>query len=253
MGRLAQGIMEAGETEGIEFCLDAGEFGGGQIWRDQTVAGNDFMLGRTTAIGTDDPTFNGTSGGSSVSEYFQVDGGDGFALAPGVNPPWIDAMHCAKATFSLLFLAYVPTAAAIVFFSTENGSGSRGWELDCVSGTTVRVNVTKESGFALTNNVGSGIVNDALCAVHISFAEGVVNGFVYSLNGAVVQSSTLSYTTPSTGKASFPAVLGARGDFFADFSDSGVRFYGVAGWSRAMTAARHAAVYKRIKAPFGLP
>lgn len=71
--------------------LDAGDilsYAGSGNFLDLTANSYDFYLGNGPASTSVDPTFNGTPGGKSASEYFSLDGGDYFrALAAGWNAP----------------------------------------------------------------------------------------------------------------------------------------------------------------------
>ena len=77
-----QDIVDASLTSGLQLCLDAGSAssydGSSQKWLDLSGNGQDFFRGADGSATTDDPTFNGSAGGLSSSEYFSLDGGDFF-------------------------------------------------------------------------------------------------------------------------------------------------------------------------------
>jgi len=254
--RLLQGIANASQLSALQVCLDAGvaaSYPGGNLWKDISGAGNDFQIGSTSGTDTSDPTFHGSIGGGSPGEYFTFDGGDYFAIAAGANPAFIDAMHAAGATFSWLSIVYVPAGLTVVLFSTEHGGSSRGFDMDYAgSDTTLRLYELNGTGIGYGNTIGSVLINDAWCVVHVSIAEGVTNGSVVSLNGSAVSIFTASYSSPTSGPATYLARLGARGGG-VDFTGNGVRQVAAAGWARALSAANHAAIYNQIKSGFGLP
>lgn len=252
--RLLSGIANAGQSSGMDLCLDAGalaSYSGSGLWMDQSGQGNHFRLGSTTGVDTTDPTFHGVAGAGSTAEYFSYDGDDYFEIAAGANPASFQTMHKDGASFSVLSLLYVPAGGNAPMLSTENGAITVGFGFDFNGSTTLRLFEVNGTVIDFSNNTGSMIVNDAWCAVHVSLAEGVANGFVMSLNGSPVMVGTANYVAPSASSASNLARIGARGGGAA-FSSNGVRVAGVARWARGLLSADHAAIYSQLKTPFGL-
>lgn len=253
--RLLQGVANAAQSANFELCLDAGalaSYAGSGLWLDQSGQGNDFRLGSTTGADTTDPTFHGVAGAGSVNEYFSFDGGDYVEIASGVNPAFITNMHKAGGAFGLAEILYAPTGTtSLVLLSDENGVGGVGIDLDFQS-TQFRMIVLNGAGFVFTTAVNGILPLDAWFSLQLSVAVGVPNGLILSINGAAVAVSTASYTSPSAGAATYPVRVGARGGGTA-FTDNGVRCAAVGGWSRAPSAADHAALHAQIKTGFGLP
>jgi hypothetical protein len=84
-------------------CLDpafaASYPGSGQTYADLSGHGNDFKLGTGSGGDGADPTFHGSGGGQSGSEYFSVDGGDTITVV-GSNP--CQSFHKNNAAFTIL-------------------------------------------------------------------------------------------------------------------------------------------------------
>jgi hypothetical protein len=93
---LWQVIQECGLTSNCKLCLDAGDSssydGSSQTWYDLSGNGFDWYCGATSGAEASDPTFNGSAGGKSPSEYWSFDGGDWFVMAVA-EPSWINNLH----------------------------------------------------------------------------------------------------------------------------------------------------------------
>ena len=105
---LITAITTAGLTSGIQYALDAGDSnsysGTGQSWLDTSGNEQDFFRGADGSASTDDPTFNGTAGGLSDTEYWSFDGGDFFRY-DSAQETWMDNLHKNNARFA--FMAWV--------------------------------------------------------------------------------------------------------------------------------------------------
>jgi len=103
---LIDAITTAGLTSGLQLALDAGDTnsysGSGQSWLDTSGNGYDFFRGITGGANSDDPTFNGTSGGISINEYWSFDGDD-FFIYDSANETWMNNLHKNNAQWSWLF------------------------------------------------------------------------------------------------------------------------------------------------------
>ena len=96
-------INALGLTGGLKLVLDAGDvssYSSGQSWLDLSGNGYDFYLGDTSSSESSDPTFNGTPGNLSTSEYFAFDGGDYF-IYDSANETWMQNIHKDNAKFTI--------------------------------------------------------------------------------------------------------------------------------------------------------
>ena len=90
-----QDLVDLDLTSNLRLVFDAGSSksydGSSQTWTNLVTAEEDAWRGANDSATTDDPTFNGTSGNLSSSEYFSYDGGDHHRLKS--SPTWLDSFH----------------------------------------------------------------------------------------------------------------------------------------------------------------
>jgi hypothetical protein len=255
-GVLLNAITGAGLTSNLELCLDATSalsYPGGDTWLDVSGHGMHFYRGSGSGSDSTDPTFNGSIGGSSSSDYFSTDGADYFSLVSGANPTWVENMHKAGAAFSLFFVVYCPPSVTnIPLFSTEGGLATIGFGIDYFGDPTQRMYVENGASFVLVNNQSSAINVGAWNIVQVSIAAGVVNGSRILLNGTVLITFTATYTSPSASAATYPAKIFARGNVVSGTADSGTRLAQVAGWSSALSAVQSQALTNIVKPIYGI-
>lgn len=116
-------LTRLGLTGSLQLCLDAGDilsYASGQQWTDRSGNGNHFNRGTTSASEAADPTFNGTAGNLSESEYWSFDGGDLFQETAAQT--FADGWMQDGSKFTLLSLVYPPSAgfsADCFIFSTR--------------------------------------------------------------------------------------------------------------------------------------
>jgi len=242
-------------------CLDAGEstsFTSGQSWLDQTTNSYDVFLGATSGSSTDDPTFNGSAGGLSSSEYFSVDGADFFRYDT-TNETWMQNTHKDNAAFTFLAVVYLAsTSGNKAVWGTDGVSvanvGSRWWFGDGTS----RQELTISKGSAALDVVAdSGVGTAGWKVIAVSVDEAGGTGFFY-LNGSYDQVSssdtfTSTYATPSASSATYTAEIFGSGNG-AGLMPSGSRIACFAAWSRALSKANLDAIYTTagLKDRFGL-
>jgi hypothetical protein len=225
-----------GLTTGLQLCLDPGERasypGSGQTWTDRSGQGNDYFRGADNTATTDDPTFNGTAGNLSASEYFSVDGGDYFTQT--ADQSFADNWRQNNAAFSILALYYPPSVGSNYTFF-ENGN----------SGTvfTFRPTATNSS-IGCIFKVGATAANTAItatawnyCLVSYIHGAGAADSF-FDVNGTV---TTFDTSAMSTGTPSGPYLIGAA-------LPNGARLGGFMIWNAWLTQAKSAALRTEIKA-----
>lgn len=241
-------LQNRGLDANCKLCLDAADSasysGSGQNFNDLSGTGTHFYRGETSGSEGTDPTFNGSAGGNSASEYFSSDGNDDFACQLSLQT-WMNNLHKASAVFTFLAVYYHTASAFDVhpFFMTTGdniATASTGFIFGTVSngaGTPrpcpyVRVG-KGSSPVAFYYPVTS--VSLSLSAwnfVAISFDEGagVLN---WSSNSQVTKSSgsdsSLSYISPSSGAAPhYPRIW--RVSTSPSYVASGARLAMLAAW-----------------------
>src|SRR5690349_1915490 len=119
-------IQQLGLTTGLKLCLDAGDsasvaVGSQAKWLDVAGNGYDFYRGSSAAGDAAEPTFNGTPGNLSASEYFSSDGGDNFTY-DSANESWMDNLHKDGAKFTICCWIW-PINGANNIVCGSNGGG----------------------------------------------------------------------------------------------------------------------------------
>ena len=234
-------------TSDLKLCLDAGDsssYSSGQSWLDRSGGGYDFHFGASNSSATDDPTFNGSSGGLSSAEYMSTDGGDFFEYDQATPETWMNNMHKNNAIVAMCCWIY-PTD----FSSTETRMWSTaGGSVATRPGTNYRFDYGSDKARLLVGNASSeaaclskigdtAVSTDEWNFVAYSLNEGTGSGggFLY-LNGAYNQVSssdtfTSTYSSPTTSNISGdPSIMGdSRSSTLARFA-SGGRYAMIAVW-----------------------
>lgn len=260
-GSFYGGLAALGLTANLKLCLDAGSAdsysGSGQSWLDLAGGGYDFFRGATSGASSDDPTFNGASGGLSSSEYFSFDGGDKFKYDSGALPAWMDNLHKNNAAFSILLWIYWVATDRGVLVSSSSSGATEGIHLsmDEPQGDQVQFSVfgstlsLKKGGTALTDNTWN------LVGISLDEAAGAGGSFLY-LNGAYnrvagVDTFDGTYSAPYTGSTSL-FQMGAYQTMSRPLGN-GNRFAGVMIFEgAALTKANCDSIWNRQKGRFGL-
>lgn len=210
-------IASLGLGTNLRLALDAGDansYGGtGQTWADTSGNGYDFYLGATSGSEASDPTFTGTAGALSSSEYFSHDGGDYFTY-DSTNETWMNNLHKNNAQFWFLMSVYLTNVSSEQMLW---GTGIGGADVGC----GVRLSVSGKPEFYVAKGGGGNskyVAPDdtpninAWNWIGMSVNE-ASTGFCY-LNGnynQVSASDTFSaaYTSPSAADASYTMQFGA--------------------------------------------
>lgn len=201
-------------TTGLKLCLDAGDSNSYNPsvqtakWLDTSGNGYDFYRGNSSAGDPQEPTFNGTAGGLSPSEYWSFDGGDYFTY-DATNEAWMDNLHKDGSTFSLVAAFYRNSGSDLVRIFT---TGSNNTAIGC----RILISATSILNFIIANGSASQTVLQATTAVNssgwtvlgLSYDENTGN-WVSVINGSV-DSGTQTFTAPSTSNASMVARIGVQ-------------------------------------------
>lgn len=199
------------------------------------------------ATSTTYPTFNGSAGGLSSSEYFSFDGGDYLSLS-GANTTFLNSLHKDNAAFTIMMVVYpVTNSGAVRRLFTTGGA----------PGIDLRQNTADGLQFVSWDNGGSPVLNkntdgtltlNAYQFIALSVDE-AGNGF-FAKNSSYMQVSsantwTAAYTGPSTSSAAETLTL-------CNLSLSGTRLPWAALRSTALPKAEVDAVYNSIKARWSI-
>lgn len=233
-----------GLDAGLSVALDAGaasSYSSGQTWTDLAGLANFYRGGGSSAEGVD-PTFSGTPGAVTASEYWSFDGGDYFSLA-GSNPAIFNSMNKNNANFTILFIAQLPDAGTdqILFATNSNSTNTIGIIFKKRVDGRLGCFVTTGSGTCFYFNSDDAIPTTPFI-LSISIDEPGAYGF-YRMNSAafpVASAETFdaTYSSPSTGNATLAARIGANPyDANNDRIAAGGKLWGAMVFSPALSIA----------------
>lgn len=213
-----EAIVAAGHDTGLEFCLDPREgdsYSSGQKWLDLTSNGFDFFVGSDASSGSDDPTFTGTPGGMSSSEYWSFDGGDYFRYDT-TNEAAFNAIHKNNAIFAICGFVYFGGSASMALMATRTNAGSEtGFLFGRTGADVLRLDVLSGGSLARRVDTDNTVSSSAWHFIAVRVDEAAGTGFFY-VDGAYSQVSssdtfTATYSSPATGAASGTLEIGAYG------------------------------------------
>lgn len=257
---LATIISRLGLTGGLKLCVDAADaasYLSGQSWLDTSGNGYDFFRGAGSGAGADDPTFNGTPGGLSASEFWSFDGGDYFRY-DSASETWMNNLHKTGAKYSAFAWIYPVTGANNMVFgtngNTSNTAGSIGVHFGSNSTNVLVWRVANGSGVtALAGDSTLTVTNATWQAVGASGDAAVgAGGLAIMLNGAF-QTVSSTITSPSASNASFTMEIAARGNANSP-APSGSRLAMLAVWEGvALSQAQLTSIYNATIAVSSMP
>ena len=259
-GTLRSSIQRHGLLTGCRLILDAGDaasYSSGQSWLDRSGGSYDFFLGTTSGSENSDPTFNGTAGGKSASEYWSFDGGDNFRY-DSTNETWMEDTHKNNAAFSIM-VCWMPQLSAgnQALAGTRGAAGTIGFDYHISSSEKQRI-VIEDSGTELDVSTTDSITAASVTITGISIDEatGAGGGFFYK-NGAFDQVSgadtfNCTYASPTGNAAAATMEIAARGG-----GDNRVvnntRIYWFAMWGgRVLTKPQMDLIYNDLRSRVGL-
>lgn len=210
-------IQELGLTSNLKLVLDAGDAASVASasqtkWLDLSGNGYDFFRG-TDATGTSDPTFAGTIGGQSGSEYWD----DNFFTYDTSNESWMNNIHKNSALFTIMFWAWNPVDIVIVsdlqYITTNSGAGT-GFYLGATSTGQMKF-LVKNAGvdvLSLTPTLGAisagGWVFVALAVDEAANVYRAASGSV--ANTLTTATGAATYSSPAAGNATNTMVINLR-------------------------------------------
>jgi hypothetical protein len=218
-------LTRLGLTSGLKLCLDAGDaasYTSGQKWLDRSGNGYDFFLGTDGSAAGDDPTFTGTPGALTESEYFAFDAGTDFFTYDTTNETWMQNIHKDGATFTIVAYVYITShgvgsSAGVTGTLGNNVGGNTGFQfqIDAASGGQPRFQVGNGVGSAANfTSGGTAVALNGWHLIAVSITEnGGASGGLFWIDSAQSGASfNPAYTTPSSGNASHALNVGAVGN-----------------------------------------
>lgn len=254
-GTLMAILTSLGLTTGLKLVLDAGDsasYSSGQSWLDRSGGGFDFFLGGTSSVEATDPTFNGTPGGLSSSEFWSFDGGDNFTYDT-TNETWMENHHKDAAKLTCLAWAFPITSSDIVLIGTLGANANKvgiEWVID--TNGALRIEVGDGTAPLILQQTSTHTSSDSVWNFYgLSLDEAVgAGGIVHVVND---NSSTddSTYASPSASAATHTMQIGASGNNNARFT-SGSRLAMLAIWDIALSAAQLDSIYEATRGRFGV-
>ena len=244
-----------GVTSNLELVLDVGDstsYTGGQSWADLSGNGYNFYRGATSAAQASDPTFNGTAGNLSSSEYWSFDGGDYFTY-DSANETWMNNLHKDNASFTILMTFYGASIGSTqILCGTNAGSGAEpGFIIYLESTSDVRFFCCNDSeivGVAASALVPNG---SAWNILSLTIDEGNSDGRIF-LNGSTYSyDGSYHFATPTTNNA-FTTMQIAAGGLGGSPVYSGTRMGVFMAWSNALSSAQNANICDAIRGRYGI-
>jgi hypothetical protein len=248
-------VRKLGLTANLRLCLDAGDdasYASGQPWLDTSGNGYDFFRGADGSATGTDPTFNGTAGGRSSSEYWSFDGGDYFTYDT-TNETWMQNLHKDSALFTIVTWWYRASTDTSSIMGTNGGGANVGTGfhlihnsgpvlLRCLNATAAALDVT-------LSTVTVPATTWAMLALSINEAAGAAGG-TWFCNGAS-ETFNAAYSSPASGNASQTLQIGARGGG-NNPAVSGSRCASFLAWEgRALTIGEIQALFQATRGRFG--
>ena len=262
-GRLSYGqtelihtIRRCGLTSGLQLCLDAGDalsYSSGQSWLDRSGNGYDFFRGADGSAAADDPTFNGTAGNRSPSEYWSFDGGDYFTY-DSANETWMKNLHKDNAKFTLAAWTHGPSLTAInqiwaVWGVTELLAGLN---FQLTSSAKLRLAVAGGGPAALDVTSTLTVPRSSWQFLAVSLDESVgANGGMFYNNG-ISETFTSTYSSPTALDPSLSYCIAAIPEGYAMMENTS-RLGMFAAWEGvALTQTQLNALYQTTRGRFGV-
>lgn len=240
---LQQAIEAAGLTANLKHCFDFGWQAGydpaqsdPQKILDLSGNANDFYLGADGSATTNDPTFNGATGGLSSSEYFSFDGGDFFREVS--TAAYRQTLHKNNAIFTGLAAIYIPPTAGGTLWGNDGSAvpADQTGVRHAINTSAKQVFVCENSQFTclqMTADAAMATGQWHMLAVTIDEATGAGGGFLWR-DGAYDQVGSAdtfnaTYTSPKASDSPNNFDIGGN-SIIADALLSGSRMAFTALW-----------------------
>jgi hypothetical protein len=247
-------VRKLGLTGNLRVCLDAGDdasYASGQSWLDTSGNGYDFFRGADGSATGTDPTFNGTAGRRTASEYFSFDGGDYFTYDTTIEA-WMQTLHKDNAVFTAAGWLLLTTGSVQTILGTLGGG---------VAGSSHGINFQTTAGNALQLFVGNASTGTTITStatfaaawsfIAIALDESVgAGGGTFQINGTQ-EAFNSAYSSPSSSNASGNMQLGARGSAVGPIANTG-RMATMNVWDRRLSTAELLTLFMATRGRFGV-
>lgn len=250
-----EAITSLSLTSNLTLCLDAGDsasFTSGQSWLDRSGGGYDFFLGDNNSVTATDPTFTGTAGNRSSSEYFAFDGGDYFTYDT-TNETWMQNIHKDNANFTIICWVYVTsTSNTQGFIGTRGaaGSGNTGFTF-FADGLQLNFSVQNAGTSVILLASGTQLVTNQWNFVAVSLNEATGANGAFIQRNATQTSFTSTYSSPAAGNATNTLQIACRGAGNFPFLNNG-RMGVCAAWTTALTTTQVNNIYDATRGKYGI-
>lgn len=257
-GTMLSALQRLGLTTNLKVCLDAGDInsydGTSQTWTD--VSGGGYSFYRGTGSGSDaaDPTFNGTAGRQSSSEFFSFDGAD-YCTLNQATPTWINNLHKDNALWATAGWLYITSISQLAGILGNNGlqDQANGVGLNVRTDGLLRVSVSKgATGGAIALGANStGTLNLNAWNFFASQIDEAAGTGVLQVN-ATQDDFVSTYSGPTTNNAGFAFEIGRASAGVASLPLlSGSRLNCVSMWEASTpTKAQFLSLYNATKSKF---
>lgn len=269
---LYDAINSSGLTSNLKLCLDAGDSASYDPavqtakWLDTSGNGFDFFRGSTNVTDAGDPTFNGSAGGLSSSEFWSTDGGDYFTY-DAANETWMNNMHKTGALWTVFAVFKQPVTSVsvntLMFTTLRNASGGIGVSIAQQSGSS-NGGTTSSTALTIRNGTTTLVVNPFIFAGIQGQYQIIANGFdeaattdrIYAFNSGRTQyQSTANAASPSASNADGCRVLSyvTLGTTTPAANAVGFNMACLAIWEGVrLTDEQVRSVYQKLSGRFGL-
>jgi hypothetical protein len=252
-------ITGLGLSSNLKLCLDAGDsasYTSGQSWLDLSGNGYDFFRGADGSATATDPTFNGSAGGLSASEYWSFDGGDYFTY-DSANETWMQNLHKDNALFTIAFWFYWvdPTTGSGIWGNTQANSNNIGMDIGTSTGFPICQLLVRKGSAPVAVAVNShpgALVENAWNFVAFSVDEAAGADGSHGRTGGNFTLRNGTMTSPSASNATYTTQIGAQGNA-GILMKSGSRLAALMAWEgTSLSPAQTGAIFTATRGRFGV-
>lgn len=255
---LYQIINGLGLTANLKLCLDAGDSASYNSsvqtakWLDTSGGGYDFFRGTSTSGDAAEPTFNGTAGGLSSSEYFSFDGAD-YCLYDTTTETWMNNLHKdgVLCTFFVVYYSIASGVAERIFATRPTGAAGTTFIKD--ASNKAQINSFNTTTSVLSVSSTNTISSNAWNIMSISLNEpNATNNIFMKINSNSVETLSGAYSSPTATNVTGTPAIGSLANGTSPIA-SGARIACLAVWEgTALTSANLDSLHNSIKGRFGL-
>lgn len=189
----------------------------------------DLQLGSTSGSDANDPTFVGTVGGLSSSEYWDIDGSVGFELPS--NTSFTDSMHHGDAEWEMGFIVDIGDGTDTHWFLANSVTGGGGANRGIILSATYAQYIAASATNVLTSwSPGSG-----LSRLSWGFDGDVAGPWQYSINGTQTTNSTANTNGDTSSGADRTLIIGNWNGYTSPMTDG--RLYAAVLWNKRLSAS----------------